>query len=759
MSLIDYTNNGYRVFPLWPIEQDGSCGCGDPRCQQAGKHPRLTNWQQVPHWSDEQLEMMREHQHGDDHFGVVVDGFLVVDIDPRNGGNESYWRLTEALGGEDLAMSASFVVNTGGGGRHLYFGLPADGSAYVQHLDGYSGIDFKTSGFVVGAGSLHSSGGRYEGHGSLGEITQAPAELLAILRKPDTHRAEYRGQSLDVSDQDLAEILSHVDPDCDHETWVRCGMALHHASGGAAFDVWDEWSQRGNKYPGKAALDKRWHSFGKASNPVTIGTLIYHAQQGGYRPPVTIPETDADTRPDNEPFDTSHIDLLRPPGLVGQLTDWINSQCRYPRERLAVIAALTVIGNIAGLRYVDDKDGATLNLLSLCVAGSATGKEAVLQAVASLHEAVGVQRAMAGSIKSEQEIIRNLVRHQAAYYVVDEVGYLLQKIESARQKGGAAYLDGIISTIMAVYSKADGSFLVTGDLKEEVRKELAKELSNCEAKIAENEDPDGYYQARADDIRNRALPEIDTGIQAPFLSLMGMTTPVSFDGLMTLEQATNGFLGRCILIREHETNPRRKRGFKRPPRMPPDHLKMALCRLYDGGTYDMSGTRERVMAQTEPVEVQTEPETLEMLEDAADWLEDYAESHKGKTGLEAIVRRSYEHLTKVSAILGVGEGVRTVEHVRWAFRLVREDLENKISLAHANQTEGSDEALRIRVLDSLSEDGEKAGAIRNRVAKVKAYTPEDADRMLAILVERGEVVKEQRQHSGNGKMYEVYMRA
>jgi hypothetical protein len=86
-------------------------------------------------------------------------------------------------------------------------------------------------------------------------------------------------------------------------------------------------------------------------------------------------------------------------------------------------------------------------------------------------------------------------------------------------------------------------------------------------------------------------------------------------------------------------------------------------------------------------------------------------------------------------------------------------LENKISLAHANQTEGSDEALRIRVLDSLSEDGEKAGAIRNRVAKVKAYTPEDADRMLAILVERGEVVKEQRQHSGNGKMYEVYMRA
>lgn len=750
----EYVDAGYRVFPLWPITPEGRCSCGVEDCNQPGKHPRISNWTQVPRWSDEQIDMMIEHQGAEDHFGVVVDGFLVVDIDPRNGGDESYWKLVEALEGEDLAMQSTFVVHTGGGGRHIYFALPQDGAAYVQHLRGFDGIDFKTSGFVVGAGSLHASGSRYEAE-ELDTLTAAPESLLEQLRKPDTHRTEYRGQTMDLGDGDLAHILSFVDPNCDHETWIRCGMAVHHASQGGAISVWNEWSQGGDTYPGFASIEYRWHSFGKSSNPVTIGTLIHYAQENGYVAPVTLPPVE--TGNPNEPFDTSHIDLLRPPGLLGQITDWINSQCRYPRERLAVVSALTALGNIAGLRYTDDKDGATLNLLSLCVAGSATGKEAILQASTALHESVGVQRAVVGSIKSEQEIIRNLVRNQAAYYLVDEMGYLLQKIESARQKGGAAYLDGVIAAIMAVYSKADGSFLVTGDLKDEVRRELSKELAQCRQKIEDNEDDSGFFARRAKDIEERALPEIEMGIQSPFLSLMGMTTPVSFDGMVTAEQATNGFLGRCLLIREHETNPKRKRGWRKPKGGVPDSLRMSLARLYDGGSFDMQGQGARVEQHGERVEIQTEPEAVEMLEDAADWLEDHAEFHKGHTGLEAVVRRSYEHLTKVSTILAVGEGVRTPDHVRWAFRLVREDLENKIALAHANSEEGTDEALRLRVLEAIG-DGEKAGTIRKRVSRAKQYTPADADRMLEHLVKTGDAVEEKMQHPRTAKLYSVYRR-
>ena len=47
------------------------------------------------------------------------------------------------------------------------------------------GIDFKSTGFVVGAGSLHKSGNRYEAIiGAPGDIGEAPEALLQMLLIP-----------------------------------------------------------------------------------------------------------------------------------------------------------------------------------------------------------------------------------------------------------------------------------------------------------------------------------------------------------------------------------------------------------------------------------------------------------------------------------------------------------------------------------------------------------------------------------------------
>ena len=154
---------------------------------------------------------------------------------------------------------------------------------WFSTLDDYPGIDFKSSGFVVGPGSQHSSGSRYEAVvGTPYDIEQAPEALLALLKKPDTYRAVVDGSHMDVSDAQLADMLSYINADCDHETWIRCGMAVHHATGGAGFGIWDGWSQSSaaGKYPGPDALSRRWHSFGKSANPVTLGTLVHYAEQG-----------------------------------------------------------------------------------------------------------------------------------------------------------------------------------------------------------------------------------------------------------------------------------------------------------------------------------------------------------------------------------------------------------------------------------------------------------------------------------------------
>lgn len=666
-------------------------------------------------------------------YGVLVRGLLVVDVDARNGGVASFERLCASLG-TDLLGSAGLAVATGSGGgsMHLYFKAPAD-VAMVQHHADFPGIDFKSSGFVVGPGSLHASGSVYEPiHGHPDDIADAPAALLDLLRKPETHRADYHGSPMDVTDAQLAEMLSHVDPDCDHETWYRCGMALHHATGGTGFAIWDEWSGRGQKYPGRSTLEKRWHSFGKSANPVTLGTLAHYAEQGGWSQDVSFVsdiQFEEEQRTDGLPFSIDGVDLLRPPGFVGQVCQWINSQCRYPRENLAVAAALAAVGNIIGLRYTDDLDGVSANLFAFCVAGSATGKEAVQQAQAELHRAAGIHVATHGAIKSEQEIIRNLIRHQAALYIIDEIGIFLTKIANAQKSGGAAYLDGVIGVLMSAYSKADGFMLLTGDTKDDVRKALLIELMQCRKAVSENEDKSGAMARRIPQLE-RALDRLDNGLERPFLSMVGYTTPITFETLVTAEQATNGFIGRSLLINEKETNPRAKKGFVKTPM--PESMRSALIAMYQGGSYDKDALR--VEYYGDKIKIQTDAEAKAMLAACLDWCIDHAENHKERTGLEAVVRRGYEIMAKVSLILSAPGGVRTAEHVRWAFALVRRDIEEKTRLAYANISEKSAPGLSLqaRIMSRIdTAHGETVSVLANRLRRPKAEVQKAIDDLAA----------------------------
>lgn len=744
----------YRIFGLHKITESGLCGCGLVDCPTVGKHPIASNWQHSPDWSDDQLEVMQMSGQLSTGYGVLVAGLLVIDVDARNGGIKSYEKLLAEM---PAIANAGLIVETGSGNgsKHLYFSL-AEPLALMQSHPDYKGIDFKSTGFCVGPGSLHASGKTYEAVvGTPHDITPAPAELLALLQKPERHRAEYNGQSVDVSEQDIADMLGFIDPDCDHEAWYRIGMAVHHATGGTGFHLWDNWSNQGSKYPGRVTLEKRWHSFGKSANPVTFGTLLHYAEQAGWEDSVTFTPTvqyDAPAQAtEGLPFSIDGVDLLRPPGFVGEVCKWINSQCRYPRETLACAAALVAMGNVCGLRYTDDLDGVTANLFAFCVAGSGTGKEAVQQAIAEVHRAAGIHGATHGAIKSEQEVIRNLIRNQAALYIIDEIGIFLQKIANAQQRGGAAYLDGVIGILMSAYSKADGFMLLTGDTKDDVRRALLQELAQCKKAVASFEDDSGAAARRVPQLE-RAVQHIDNGLERPFLSLIGFTTPVTFDGLVTHEQATNGFIGRSLLINERETNPRARRGFRKSAM--PDKVRYALAQLYSGGAYDSEGGM-RVEYYGDRVAVRTDAAAVDMLSQALDWVEDHAELHKERTGLEAVVRRGYEIMAKISLILAAPSGIRTTEHVRWAFAMMRRDIEEKTRLAYANenQKQAPEAALMARILNLIDKDhGETVAVIANRTKKPKA----EVQSVLEKMTESGLVESQQTTHPFNGSVIEKW---
>ena len=144
-ELYDYIDAGFKVFGLHG-SSGGLCNCGDVECKAILKHPIMSNWQNVPVWSDEQIECFSEMGHFDSGFGVIVRDYLIIDVDARNGGVKSFKQLCKDV---PAILDCKFIVNTGSGGgsQHHYFKLSDDDKtkSLMQNNDKYKGIDFKTS--------------------------------------------------------------------------------------------------------------------------------------------------------------------------------------------------------------------------------------------------------------------------------------------------------------------------------------------------------------------------------------------------------------------------------------------------------------------------------------------------------------------------------------------------------------------------------------------------------------------------------------
>ena len=150
---------GWPVLPLNTIK-GGDCTCpSGSDCRSPGKHP-IGNL--APHGSrsattdeDQVREWWRIRP--DANVGVATgkaSGIIVLDVDPRNGGNDSLKQLVKEHG----KLPKTIVVETGGGGRHYYY----RDKNVASHTPA-PGVDVKgDGGFVVAPPSLHESGKRYK---------------------------------------------------------------------------------------------------------------------------------------------------------------------------------------------------------------------------------------------------------------------------------------------------------------------------------------------------------------------------------------------------------------------------------------------------------------------------------------------------------------------------------------------------------------------------------------------------------------------
>ena len=101
-------------------------------------------------------------------------------------------------------------------------------------------------------------------------ITYPPANPLDDLQKAST-------------------ALQFVSPDCEYQTWIEIGQALHTAFGATGYELWNSWSSKGSKYQGDKDIDSHWKSFHQGKG-VTLGTLFHLAKENGYQPPTKTTE-------------------------------------------------------------------------------------------------------------------------------------------------------------------------------------------------------------------------------------------------------------------------------------------------------------------------------------------------------------------------------------------------------------------------------------------------------------------------------------
>lgn len=182
-----YAARGWRVFPIYECRETGTqCSCGSRKCASPGKHPRTKTGLKEATLDAAQIRSWWR-QWPDANVGIATgNGLLVVDIDPRHGGDDSLDALREELGAWPDTVEAS----TGGGGRHIYFATP-EGTA-AKNSAGLlgAGIDVRgDGGYVVATPSNHVSGGAYFWEASSDPtdgvpLAEIPAAWLARVASP-----------------------------------------------------------------------------------------------------------------------------------------------------------------------------------------------------------------------------------------------------------------------------------------------------------------------------------------------------------------------------------------------------------------------------------------------------------------------------------------------------------------------------------------------------------------------------------------------
>jgi putative DNA primase/helicase len=278
-----YAGQGWKLLPCFGITDGGRCTCNGSHAEpkDVGKHPMIGEWQKR---STDDISTVTDWWTRNPENNIAVhcepSGFIVIDIDPRSGGNESYEKFKELLG-QELPITAETQTGTYTyqgqtyRGRHIYFRVP-EGEQLVGNLKGagLDGIDIKHNGYVLVAPSRHGSGVTYDWADGKAPwqtpIADAPEFLLQALRKKSRAGS---GTSLGQGDWSWLGDLSYDGERVDINKMLQDGIA----EGSRAVDIYRLTCAIANKL----GVDSE-------SGKLAVETLMIRFNHEKVRPPLEL---------------------------------------------------------------------------------------------------------------------------------------------------------------------------------------------------------------------------------------------------------------------------------------------------------------------------------------------------------------------------------------------------------------------------------------------------------------------------------------
>lgn len=689
-----YAALGWHVFPVWGAK-DGKCKCRR-LCKSPGKHPveylvprgqddATTDPAKIRHWWAQMPDA-----------GIAVflkpSGLCVIDIDPRNGGFDTIAHIEGVHG----PLVSDVLAFTQGGGEHRVFKLTSEIS-----LPGKlgPGIDVKRNGYIV-LTPTRGTDGVYDWEASSdpldGCVPSPLPDWVRDLAAPATQAEIIATATRIITQAQIDELRSALAtfPSDDRDLWVRIGMALH-SIGQDGYTLWREWSETSAKFD-PVDLRRVWQSF--RPGKLNYETVFHVAQSHGWSNPLAgfvampeaVPVAQVRTAPATRLAETPEH-LLHPPGVMGQVAQWVGATSRKPQPQFDVQAAIAFCATVMGRRYcTTQRNWPSLYLLN--VGKSASGKEHGKWAVESLLEACGMAHLIGpASYTSNSGVLSALHAQPSHVTIIDEFGKVL---EAASIRHNVRAASAMVS-LMEAWGRCDGTLR-----------------------------PQGYSTFGMS--KQDADKAEDRTIRNPALTLMAMTTPESFFEAIGSAAARDGFLNRFLIV---ESDIGRQVGRASNPMPVPDAVLewAAMAHAHDGlANPDMVAN---LAAVPKLIQISKEADALfhAFEHECVGMMDEHDES-----GLAEMFGRCNEIAMKLALVVAVAAEWSAIaaDHAQWSIDYVRHYTLRTVERLKTCVADSEFEGVKKQVLSLIRKAGER-GMTERDITK--------SSRKMSALDQRGQM--------------------